>query len=192
MTGGPNTPAARSIGRTLTVPLTVFATYALEPSGSSATPFGSSPTGTSATRSSEPGRTSKNDTVSLSGFATARSSPAAVSASGWEEVGPTKRQTGGPGARPASSTGPASSAAIRVFRPFFGASLLFSASVAVAFSWRLSRSFVRSRGAADGSAPALAARSVRNPRSTGSDASSSRSSRRSPFRPFGFVVPAIA
>src|SRR5438105_8534298 len=75
-------------GITETVPLTVFATYALEPSGSTATPFGSVCTGTRASNRIRSKRMSKKLTLLLSGFTTARKESSAGRASGWEDVGP--------------------------------------------------------------------------------------------------------
>src|SRR5215475_2193626 len=67
---------------TLTVPLTVFATYAFEPSGIIATPLGSVWTGTSASFRFRSDRRSKKLTLLLSGLTTARNSSAAVIARG--------------------------------------------------------------------------------------------------------------
>src|SRR5437773_6249021 len=55
-----------------------------------ATPFGSRPTFTSSNRSGTGRDVSTNVTVLLSGFATARSSPSAESASGCDDVEPEK------------------------------------------------------------------------------------------------------
>ena len=189
-TGIGTTPFARSVGMTLKVPLTVFATYALLPSGRKATPFGSSWTATSARRRPAPGRTSKNDTVSLSGLATARKSPLAVSASGCEEVGPAKRQRSSAGGTPPVSSAPPSSALTDVFLPVRPASSrVLILSVAVSSSFRVRSSFVRSRRAGEGATPPLAASRVMNARYVSSEASSRVSLRWVPFLPFGVTLP---
>src|SRR5215475_11454524 len=84
------TPFSMLSGITETVPLTVFAAYALDPFGRIATPFGSVCTGTSASLRLRSCRTSKKLTVLLSGFATARKALSAVSAKGCDDVGPEK------------------------------------------------------------------------------------------------------
>jgi hypothetical protein len=56
-----------------------------------ATPFGSTCTGTSATLRFLSLRRSKKLTLLLSGFATTRNDPSAVSANGCDDVGPTNR-----------------------------------------------------------------------------------------------------
>src|SRR5437016_13471010 len=62
-----------------------------EPSGEMATPFGSVPTVTWATRVLAPFLVSKILTLLLSGLATANSQSSALAASGCELVGPVKR-----------------------------------------------------------------------------------------------------
>src|SRR5688572_23167532 len=86
-------------GITDTVPLTVLVAYALLPSGMKATPLGSISTFTSANFLLASPATSKKVTVLLSSLATTRKASLAVSASGCDDVGPTKRftATGGGG-----------------------------------------------------------------------------------------------
>src|SRR3981081_1162948 len=81
-------------GITETVPLTVLATYAFVPSGSMATPLGSVWTGTRARSRLRSRRRSKKLTLLLSGLTPAMNASSAVSASGWDDVGPGKRVIG--------------------------------------------------------------------------------------------------